>query len=318
MYNTYKKNSRFPKNHLHVFSALIATVALVLSSGVAFAQSKPTSAPAVSAATMGDKRPKAIEYHMNWHRDFDAILQEFVDDAGWVDYDGLKDAQDRLDAYVAMLEGTDPDVLKNSPAKEQMAFWINAYNALCLQRVLNHYPIKPDSPNTSFPTNSIMQIPGVWKEIQQEVAGKMVSLDKIEHEILRPTYKDARIHVAVNCASVSCPILQNRAFTASNLEELMEKGRKEFAESELRNQFDLKNKKASLSQILNWFPDDFVKYHEGNPELIKMYGEKEGSLLSFYDPYLPAKTREAIRESKFQVEFLEYDWRLNSQDLGLN
>ena len=127
-----------------------------------------------------------------------------------MDYERLKANRSVLDRVVA---GLNADAARGEPSwrrDQRMAFWINAYNALTLQAIVNHYPIRGGGWFSRGPSPSIRQIPGVWTTLKWPVAGKTVTLDDIEHKILRPQFAEPRIHFAINCASVGCPPLAAR------------------------------------------------------------------------------------------------------------
>ena len=138
------------------------------------------------------------------HTVWDMMLKKHVSSTGKVDYDGFK-SDPNFERYITILESANP----NDPSwssNDKKAFWINAYNSFTIKLILDNYPVK-----------SIKDISSPWDKKFITINGENYSLNQIENDILRPTYKDARIHFAVNCAAVSCPKLHNRAFTAENL-----------------------------------------------------------------------------------------------------
>ncbi len=174
---------------------------------------------------------------------------------------------------------------------EQKAYWINLYNALTVSVVLSHYPVK-----------SIRDIgisPGIfsrgpWGAKLLMIQGQKVSLDDIEHRILRPLWKDNRVHYAVNCASIGCPNLQPEAFTAENTERLLEKGAREYVDHERGAR--LAQGRLELSSIYKWFRSDFEDSEEGVLRHLRKYAE----------PGLAEK----LKGSKGKISY-DYDWRIN-------
>ncbi|MDW7773634.1 MAG: DUF547 domain-containing protein [Desulfobulbaceae bacterium] len=175
--------------------------------------------------------------------------------------------------------------------KEQLAYWINLYNALTIQVILDHYPVK-----------SIMDIDispgffsnGPWDAKLLIIEGEKVSLNDIEHRILRPIFKDNRIHYAVNCASIGCPNLQPVAFTAANTEELLQAGAKAYVNSP-RGARMVKGK-LHVSSIYKWFQVDFGGSEEGVIKHLRQYAEDDlADSLQAYD--------KGLRD--------DYDWSLN-------
>ena len=213
---------------------------------------------------------------------FNDLLQKHVTNTGIVDYKSFKNNEGKLDTYIAYLENTSPN---NSWSKnKQKAFWINAYNAYTIKLILENYPIK-----------SIMDIKKdgktAWKIPFAIVGGKTYTLDHIEHEILRKTLFDPKIHVGVNCASGSCPKLGNKAFTEENVEVELTKLMKDFINDISRNK--LSKKKVQISSIFDWFKEDFTK---------------NGSVIDFLNSYADTEINE-----KAKISYLKYDWTLNGK-----
>lgn len=211
--------------------------------------------------------------HANWNQ----LLATYVTADGSVNYSGLKAAQTTLDAYLNELATATPDA--SWERKEAMAYWINAYNAFTVKLILKNWPVK-----------SIMDLHGgkAWDVKWIELAGKTYSLNQIEHDILRPVYKDARIHFAVNCAAQSCPPIHNRAFTAGNLNTKLESLTKSFINNPKYN--FIKYTEAKVSSIFDWYGKDF------------------GNLKAYLNKYSTTQITEGTT-----LEFKEYDWALNGK-----
>ena len=153
---------------------------------------------------------------------------------------------------------------------EQQAYWINLYNAATIKVILDHYPV---SSITKVKLSSGLRSRGPWDAKILRIEGEEVSLNDIEHRILRPIWKDPRVHYAVNCASIGCPNLQDRAYTAANVEVLLEKAAKEYI-SHPRG-VSLKGKKLKLSSIYDWFQEDFEGSEEGVLRHLRRYAAPE-------------------------------------------
>ncbi|MEN8857869.1 MAG: DUF547 domain-containing protein [Flavobacteriaceae bacterium] len=214
--------------------------------------------------------------------DFNSLLQENVDKQGNVDYKSLKNNEADLDLYLNYLSKTTPS--KEWSKNKEKAFWINVYNAYTIKIILTNYPLKSI---TNIKNNGKT----AWKTPFAKVGGKTYTLDHIEHEILRKKFNDARIHVGVNCASISCPKLGNIAFTENNIESELERLMKEFINDTTKNK--ISQKKITISEIFNWFPNDFTK---------------EGSLIDYINKYSEITVNE-----KAQIKYLTYDWSLNEK-----
>lgn len=209
------------------------------------------------------------------HQTWDQLLQRYVTDTGKVNYKGFQADKSTLHAYLQSLSSTPP---KASWSKtEQMAFWINAYNAFTIKLITDHYPLK-----------SILDLDGgkTWDVKRIKIGDKMYSLNQIENEILRPQFKDARIHFAINCAAQSCPPLANHAYTSDNLEKMLEQHARKFISNTRFNQ--LSGNPIKVSKIFDWYAGDF------------------GDLIVFLNRYAVNKIADNTK-----VEFLEYNWGLN-------
>ena len=214
----------------------------------------------------------------NYHN----LLQKHVDDKGNVNYANFKKDESKLGEYISYLQKTSPQ--KDWSDNKTKAFWINAYNAYTLKLILDRYPLK-----------SILNIKkkgkDAWSIPFANVGGKKYTLNQIEHEILRKDFDDPRIHVGVNCASGSCPLLSNIAFTETNLDAELERLMKLFINDPNRNK--ITEKKVYLSRIFDWYKGDFTK---------------KGSLIDYLNKYSTIKINK-----KAKVRYLEYDWNLNGK-----
>jgi len=213
---------------------------------------------------------------------FNSLLQKHVDEKGNVDYKSFKEDEDKLLEFISYLEKTSPST--SWSANKEKAFWINAYNAYTIKLILEYYPV-----------NSIMDIKEkkntAWKINFAEIGGKTYTLDHIEHEILRKKFTDPRIHVGVNCASISCPKLLNKAFTEENIEEELEILMKEFINDSSRN--EISSTKIQISSIFDWFKEDFTK---------------NGSVIDYLNKYSTTKIDKTAK-----ISFLKYNWSLNEK-----
>ncbi len=236
------------------------------------------------------------------HQAFSALLAQVVAYPR-VDYDLLKQERRQLDSYLEELAGVAPSAIANASHEERLAFWMNAYNACMLRRVVDRYPIEKTGGLFSRlknrvadrPANSVWQIGDVFTEAVCEVAGATRSQDEIEHEIIRPL-GDPRIHFAVNCAAVSCPPLAAEAFSSARLEEQLDARVRAFVADPryLRIEDEQGTAVLRLNRVLDWYNVDF--------------GGLDG-VRDFLVPYLPPADR--ARASAAEVKFMEYDWTLN-------
>ena len=191
-----------------------------------------------------------------------------------------------------VLEGYLDDLQRVRPASlsrdEQMAYWINLYNALTVKVILDHYPVSSIR-DISLPGSR----GGPWKAALVTVEGRALSLDNIEHDILRPIWKDPRIHYAVNCASIGCPNLAGRAYRAAVLEEMLEEAARAYINHP--RGVSLKGRKLTLSSIYSWYKEDFGNREELYDHLLR-YAEGESAA--------------AVQGAGGRVRY-RYDWALN-------
>jgi hypothetical protein len=187
--------------------------------------------------------------HSAWTRLLDRHVRASPDGINRVDYQGLTRDRAVLDGYVRQLAGT---AIADYNRDEQFAYWVNLYNALTVQVILDHYPV-----------DSIMDIdisPGLfsvgpWGAELVEVDGRPLTLDDIEHRILRPIWQDSRVHYAVNCAALGCPNLRRRAFTGDRLDEMLDAGARDFVNHP--RGAAVRDGRLHTSSIYVWFREDF-------------------------------------------------------------
>ena len=216
------------------------------------------------------------------HEKWTALLQKYVTDKGCVNYEGFKKDKAKLDAYTKLLSEHHP---ADSWTKNQKyAYWINAYNAFTIKLIVENYPVKSIKDLGGKITNK------VWDKKYIKLGEKMYSLTDIEHNILRPNFKDARVHAAINCASVSCPNLYNKAFEANNLEATLDKVFKSWANDKTKN--TIKADALEISKIFKWFEDDFKRDSK--------------SVIKWINKYSDVKVKEDAT-----ITYKSYNWNLN-------
>lgn len=225
--------------------------------------------------------------HSSWQRLLDKHLVKSGDGINRLNYRAIKDnSQAELDAYLDSLAPIDPRQLNR---QEQMAFWINLYNALTVKVVVQRYPIK-----SIKSVRYLSSLFGPWDKKLIKVSGQSISLNDIEHRILRPIWQDPRIHFVVNCASLGCPNLQAIAFTGDNLESLLEASTAEFLAHPRALRLD--DDTLILSSIFKWYAVDF--------------GADTQELVQYLKSASVGISPESIDQAK-EMRY-EYDWKLNS------
>ncbi len=225
--------------------------------------------------------------------DYDSLLKTYISEMGFVDYDAWKaNPADvaKLQGFIDYMATYDPSTLSGA---EQLAFWINAYNALVLHEVLERYPIDTVRP-------SFLGIPerSFFTEAEHVIGGKNYGLDQIENDVIRKL-GEPRIHFAINCASYSCPKLRAEAYDASKLNDQLNDQAIGFINDPIRNQFEVSTNTARLSKIFDWFKGDF---------------EVVGGVTSYISQFAKGEALEVLQSGSVTIEYIPYDWKLNRQE----
>jgi hypothetical protein len=229
------------------------------------------------------------------HDRFTRLLRRFVDAAGQVDYAGLTaEADSVLTPYLDRLAETDPSTLDR---EARLAFWINAYNALTLKLIVDHYPVETIWAVTPGPPEPKDDSP--FKLKVGTVADTARTLDEIEHEIIRERFDEPRIHFALVCAAESCPPLRREAYTGPRLDAQLDAQTRAFLHDATKNRIPAGDGTIALSRILKWYGQDF--------------GPTTDALQQFMAPYFEGRVSERLRRAAYEVTFRAYDWSLNEQ-----
>jgi len=229
------------------------------------------------------------------------LMKEYNFD-GNVNYKGLT-TDSRLTAYLEKLSNANPQKLETKHA--ELAFWINVYNAFTIKAIVDNYPIESiNDLHSGGRVLSYILSTTIWDEDFIKISGKEYSLNDIEHKILRKKYNEPRIHFAIVCASISCPQLRNEAFVASRIDSQLQDQTIQFFNDESKNKFDVENKVAYLSKILDWFSEDF--------------GDNDEKVLLFVSEYVESEISENIKQNldDWTVEYMDYNWGLNDHKIN--
>ena len=244
------------------------------------APSKPAAAAARPAPTAPAPAPEAAAPAAAFnHGTFDRLLKKYVDAQGRVNYKGFKSEEKAFNDYLAQLS-KNPPTAADSKA-EQMAFWINAYNAYTIRLILDNYPLK-----------SIKDIGEPWKKEFILIGGQKMSLDNIEHGILRKKFDDPRIHFALVCASISCPPLRPEAYSAARLNAQLDDQARDFLNNSGKNKITPAS--AQLSSYFDWYKDD--------------WNANGQSVVKWVNKYSKTKI-----DANTKIGFMDYNWNLNEQ-----
>jgi Protein of unknown function, DUF547 len=222
------------------------------------------------------------------HAIYDTLLCKYVNRNGMVDYKGLEKEHKLLTNYLQALKENPP--ADSWTENEKLAYWINAYNAFTLDLILRKKPEKSIKDITAV---NIPFINSPWQIDFIEIGDKKLDLDDIEHGIIRKYFNEPRIHFALVCAAFSCPRLRQEAYVGSRLDKQLTNQARSFLGDVKRNQ--LSSNHVKISKIFQWYGSDFTK---------------NGSLIDFLNQYSAITIKDDAK-----VEYMEYDWRLNSQDL---
>lgn len=267
------------------------SVICVLIAGISFSIAAAPEPETIAFWDVSDESSELNVDHSDWQVVLDAHLKTHSSGVNRFDYAALKSSpkdMKTLNGYVDYLQTIDPRQLSR---EEQMPYWINFYNALTVKVVTDEYPV--DSIREIH--ESWIPRSGPWGDERAEVEGQALTLDNIEHGILRPIWQDPRIHYAVNCASLGCPNLATEAYTSSNTERLLESGARQYV-NHARGVDVVDDDFIVISSIYDWFVVDF--------------GDSEAGVLTHLLQY--AEPELAKQLSAFEGVFdYEYDWDLN-------
>jgi len=232
------------------------------------------------------------------HTLLDSLLRENVSFDGHVNYQGFIKDSIRFNSYLELLRNNHPND-KNWSKDEQLAYWINAYNAFTIKLIIDHYPVKSIKDIKS----GVGFVNSVWDIKFINIEGKNYDLNNIEHSIIRQQFDEPRIHFAVNCASYSCPDLRSEAYVADRLNQQLEDQTRKFFNDIKKNKVISKDK-IILSSILKWYSTDFTR----KGIFSRLFGGKgrSRSLIKFVNPYVAV-----VIDEQAEVEFMDYNWSLN-------
>ena len=271
-------------------TVLIAGVALILAGCTTYAYTNPSliaglfGPPAVTLTETYKSKPGGPTFD---HSLFNELLEKHVDKAGLVDYKALKEHDSTLGEYITSLAKAPVDDLGRD---QRLALLINAYNAFTLRLILDHYPV-----------DSIKDIPADkrWDARRWDIGGKVYSLNQMEHELIRPHFKEPRIHFALVCTAIGCPPLRNEAYTADKLEDQLQAQAVYVHTHDRWFQFESGNNVVKLTSLYDWYRGDFEQV--------------AGSVLKYAARYSDPLRKALQVKHELKIQYLDYDWSLNSQ-----
>lgn len=234
----------------------------------------------------------------------DSLYARHVHD-GLVDYAGFERDRALLDRSLRAMADVPPETLATVSEHRRLATYLNAYNLATIDLMLRFRKERGGR------LKSIQEIPGAWSRYHWKVAGTDRTLDEIEHRIIRLEFSEPRVHMALVCASRSCPPLPPLPFSGDRLEKDLERIARAFVNDASRNRFTPRDGRIRISKIFDWYGGDFVGHYR-EQALDYLYGEKNGAVLAFASRYLPEETVRAIRLKEAAIDYLPYDWSLNA------
>jgi hypothetical protein len=236
---------------------------------------------------------------------FDEILDLYVRD-GMVYYQALKTERAKFDAYITRLAGESTDRMSSD---ERLAFWLNAYNALVIRTVIDHYPIRGRS--ADYPADSVRQIPGAFEQVAHRVARRSVTLDQIEQTILAE-FHDPRVYLALGRGSLDGGRLRSEAFNTARIHSQLAEAASECVSRASCMQIDRNLGALGVSAIFSWRERDFVSaFASAAPPVFASRSPIERAVIAFLQPRLLASEKEFLEANAFRVVFRPYDWALN-------
>ncbi|MFZ6052377.1 DUF547 domain-containing protein [Halocola ammonii] len=219
------------------------------------------------------------------HEQWDKLVKKHVTEEGYVNYEGFIEDSVALNRYLNQLSNHHPN--DSWSKNERLAYWLNAYNAFTVKLILDNWPVE----SIKDIAGGIPFVNTAWDVKFIEIEGEKYDLNNIEHGIIRKEFDEPRIHFAVNCASVSCPKLRNEAYTSEELDSQLDDQARDFINGPKN---EIKENEVRLSRLFKWYGGDFTK-KMGLKEFVNQYAEQKIG-------------------NEVEVEFKEYDWRLNIKE----
>ncbi len=268
-----------------------------------------------SKAAADERRTAPCQFDLSYS-DYGRDLAKYVEgESGLVHYRQWQQDATGLSLFVESMARLDPDLYQKWSRDEKLAFWLNAYNALAIKSVLDHYPVKATV--DYYPANSIRQFNDGWEVLSFTVMGKPITLYDIEHDRLRLGFRDARVHFAVASASMDSARISKKPFVSAGLDQRLDHlARRFFAQPDT---FTLDGERGlvRVSKIFSWFTLDFAS-GAGFAKMRFPPPKDEDIILNYVSAYLPDDRRGLLdklrRAGKLNFDYLPYDWALNDAD----
>ena len=242
------------------------------------------------------------------HKPFDEILDGYVRD-GLVYYHALKIERAKFDRYIAAVSAVPAADVSGWPRDRQLAYWINAYNAVVLGTVIDHYPILGKA--ADYPANSIRQVPGAFERLTFRAGGRTLTLDSLERDVIGG-FGDARALLALSRGALGGPRLKSEAYTSHRLQAQLKTMAGELVDRRELVRVDTAANTLSVSPIFSWREDVFVKSTAGTaPEVYASRSPLERAVLTLIDPLIVRAEADFLKRNQFRMVSHDFDWRLN-------
>ena len=264
--------------------------------------SKPLITMVLTALLIGWAGTLNAEPFDHSYKGYDALLKRFVTD-GRVDYNGLKSDSATLERYLGATAKVGRAQFNGWSEPERLTFLINLYNAATLQLIVDHYPVK-----SIKKIGSIFR--GPWDQPVVRLFGEVITLDNLEHDIIRKQYREPRIHLALVCAAKGCPKLRSEAYVADRLDAKLDDQARDYLLSPAGLRIDREGRVVYFSSIFKWYGKDFIDQYSPSSAFSGL-DRTERAVANFSSRYLSALDRDYLKSGGYSVKYLDYDWSLN-------
>lgn len=242
------------------------------------------------------------------HASFDQILDLYVRD-GLVYYQALKyERANQFDAYIRAISAVTAEAVSQWPRGQQLAYWVNTYNAFVLQSVIDHYPIRGRSPD--YPANSLRQVPGAFERQTFRAGGRTVTLDGLERDVIAG-FGDARALLALGRGALGGARLRSEAYTSSRIEAQLNEMAREVIDRKELVKVDIPANQLSVSAMFSWRESVFTAWAHQAAAVYANRSPLERAVLALIDPVLVPNEADFLRKNQFQMVFHDFDWSLN-------
>lgn len=260
---------------------------------------------ALTVSTLAQPAPPSVD---PLHKPLDELLDLYVRD-GLVYYNALKSDRAKLDRYIRSLDGTAVSDYATWAPEKQLTFWINAYNAFVLRTVIDNYPIRGAA--AAYPRGSVRQISGAFERQTFRAAGRSLTLDGIEKDVLAP-FGDPRVFLALGRGALGGGRLRSEAFNAARLDQQLTDVAAEAVDRKELLKIDQVSAVVSISPVFSWREGPFTAaFADKAPAVFASRSPLERAVLALVQPYLLTSEREYLEKNAFKVQFHDFDWRLN-------